>query len=124
MRVPLRGMGSVITLVLLCACSSDRPGESSDGLFGPQCVGQQEGEVSLSPGVDNPLPGGGGAGIASLSLDDDPPTVNLSLGDATEAERQAAVDMQLGDTFESHGVSYQLVGACEDRDQVWLNQVE
>jgi hypothetical protein len=57
--------------------------------------------------------GGGTSGIGSLRL-----------GDATEAERQAAVDLQVGDTFESHGVTYQLVGACEDRDGVWLNQVE
>ncbi len=97
----------------LSACSSD-----GDDRW---CVGAEDGEVSLSPGVDNPLPGGGSAGIASLRLDDDPPAVNLSLGDATEAERQAAVDMQVGDTFELQGTSYELVGACEDRDQVWLD---
>ena len=93
------------------ACSSD--GDDGD------CVGQQDGEVLIRESIDAPLPEGGSVSIGATNLDEDPPTVTIHLGDATEADRQSAVDMEIGDVFTSNGASYELVGACADR--AWVN---
>lgn len=112
--------GVAFATALLCAGSG-----CADSPFGPHCVGEEAGDEAVGTGSDHSLPGGGSVRIGSLELDDDPPTVNLSLGDATEDERQNALDMQLGDTFELQGSSYELVGACEgERDVVYLDQVD
>ena len=95
-------------------------GLGCDSEPGSDCVGEESGDLVVSQGGNLALPGGGDVGIGSTRLDDDPPTVNLGLGGATEAERQQAVDMQVGDTFSVQDTTYTLVGACDDT--VWLDE--
>lgn len=111
MHVATRAVLCVLLFGAATACSSDDDAGA--------CIGAETGDVTIREGVDVPLPGGGSAGIGATNLDEDPPTVTLVLGDATEAERQSAVDMEVGDVFTAAGASYELVGACADR--AWVN---
>lgn len=63
----------------IVACSSN----GEDGA----CVGQEVGEVLIRESIDVRLPEGGTASIGATNLDEDPPTVTIHLGGATEADR-------------------------------------
>jgi len=79
------------------------------------CVGEPNGEITIAGGgVDNSLPGGGGTGIGSVFLDDDPPHVSLAIHPGTDAQQEAAGSLEVGDSFTLEGTTYTLTGFCED----------
>ncbi len=91
--------------VVLTACGED------DG-----CSGESEGDVTLRAGVDT----SGNVGIGSVNSDANPPRITFVLGDATEAERDAATMLEAGDTFTLQDTTYTVAGFCEDK--AWLDE--
>lgn len=93
----------------LTACGDD------DG-----CAGERDGDVTLRAGLDSPMPDGGNVGIGSVNTDADPPRITFVLGDATETERDGAIELEAGDTFTLKNKTYTVAGFCEDK--AWLDE--
>ncbi|MGI8612818.1 MAG: hypothetical protein ACR2KL_02545 [Nocardioidaceae bacterium] len=121
MSSPVRSRGArwltasvLVVATALAGCSSGGGTGPGDQPSAGSCVGEHSGDVSLSSTSDHPLPGGGSAGIGTTQIDDSPPMLNLILGGASTAERAAAINLHVGDTFSLQGTSYTVLGFCAD----------
>lgn len=109
--------GLAASTVGACGDDTEPGGDVPEG----ECVGKSSGDATVSASHPSPLPGGGEAGIGSVDTDADPHLLNIVLGgDATQDERDSAVDLAVGDTFTLQRSTYTVVGFCED--EAWLNR--
>lgn len=104
---------AVLAVAALSACSGD---DSDDG---DDCVGSTSGDLSVheSGGM---LSDGVAAPVDDTDLDADPPVLSLRLDGAPQADRDNAVDLEVGDSFTVKGVTYEVAGFCEEN--AWLNE--
>ncbi|MDN5855196.1 MAG: hypothetical protein L0K86_20580 [Actinomycetia bacterium] len=120
MRGPrgLAAVACVVAAITMSGCSDETApgGDTSEG----ECTGQESASITVIESGDTPLPGGGSAGIGTVEEEHDPPLLNLILGDATEAERDSAIELEAGDTFTLKDKTYTVAGFCEDK--AWLNE--
>lgn len=104
---------AALATLALTACSSDASDDGDD------CAGSTSGDFSVheSGGIltDDVV-----APVDSVDLDAQPPLLSLRLDGALPAERDNAVDLEVGDRFTVKGVTYEVAGFCED--QAWLNE--
>ncbi|HYJ70363.1 MAG TPA: hypothetical protein VEX15_22150 [Nocardioidaceae bacterium] len=101
----------IAILALACAMSSALAACGDDEA---ECAGDDSGDVSLGQGVDLRLPSGGSAAMAQADPNADPPWLDLSISPASEADMEAADDLQIDDSFTVAGTTYVVVGICED----------
>jgi len=110
MRAGLFAGLAVVAAVTLTACDrsmSDPAQESTSGCVGPGGDG-----IKMATGHVYNLADGVDAALASSGMDAEPPSVSIDLINVSEAQRDAAADLQVGSTFEAGSTTYQVTMIC------------